>query len=95
VRFVCFSGVPVPVPAWQIENLKILLGSEVPFTTEDHEFKTGEEVTLSRGAGPLAGLRGRVLHIRGRHKLVISISALNYNLTIDIDPKRAEKLTPA
>jgi len=84
VNIVAFSGKPVPVPDWQILNLKILLGAEVPITTETREFEKGEEVKITQGN--LAGLRGTVLQQKGHHKLAIRIDALNYNLTVDIDP---------
>ena len=88
VNIVHFSGQPVPIPDWQIENLKILMGAEVPLDTEIREFSAGEEVCIKHGQ--LAGLRGTVIHVQGRHKLVISINALSYNVTVDIDPGYVE-----
>jgi len=84
VNIIHFSGKPVPIPDWQIENLKILMGAQIPIDHEMREFTAGEEVCIRYG--PLAGLRGTVIHVQGKHKLVISINALNYNVTIDIDP---------
>jgi len=84
VKIVHFCGKPVPIPDWQIQNLKILLGAAVPMSTDCKDFEKGEEVQIMQGS--LGGLRGKILHIKGQHKLVISISALDYNLTIDIDP---------
>lgn len=89
VKAVCFGGKPVPIPGWQIENLKLLLGTDLSFKHEICEFAAGEEVTIKRGS--LNGLRGTILQVRGRHKLIISISALNYCLTIDIGPGWVEK----
>jgi transcription antitermination factor NusG len=83
-NIVHFCGKPVPIPDWQIENLKIVLGSAVKVTREIRQFEKGEEVRIMRGS--LVGLRGKILHIKGKHKLVMSIDALEYNLTIDIDP---------
>jgi transcriptional antiterminator RfaH len=88
VTIIQFSGKPVPIPDWQIENLKIALGAEVPITSETRKLKKGAEVLITRGA--LAGLRGTILQIKGSHKMVISIDALNYNMTIDIDQGFAE-----
>jgi transcriptional antiterminator RfaH len=90
VTIVHFSGKPVPIPDWQINNLKILMGTEVPVDVEEREFIAGEEVLITRGN--LAGLRGVILHIKGQHKLVISIHALHYHLTIDIDPVFVEAI---
>ena len=84
VRILHFCNKPVPIPAWQIQNLKILLGAEVPMSVDCKQFVKGKEVRINQGQ--LTGLRGKILRVKGQHKLVISISALDYNLTIDIDP---------
>jgi transcription antitermination factor NusG len=88
ITIIHFSGKPVPIPDWQIENLKIVLGAEVPVTNEIKELEKGREVRITRGS--LEGLRGIILKVKGHHKLVISINALNYNMTIDIDPRFVE-----
>jgi transcription antitermination factor NusG len=88
VSIVRFCGKAVPVPDWQIENLRILLGNELPPFGEIDDFDRGTEVRITRGT--LQGLRGIITRIHGRHKLVISIHALNYNLTLDIDPGYVE-----
>jgi transcription antitermination factor NusG len=90
VKIVHFCGKPVPIPDWQIQNLRILLGSAVPLSSEYKDFEKGEEVQITQGS--LKGLRGKILHIKGQHKLVISINALDYNLTIDIDPGFVEPI---
>lgn len=92
VRIVHFCGQPVPIPYWQIRNLKILLGAAVPISTNFKDYEKGEEVQIVEGS--LKGLRGKILHIKGMHKLVISISALDYNLTVDINPAYVEPLSP-
>ena len=91
VNIISFCGKPVPVPDWQITNLKILQGSELPVTHEEREFTAGEAVRITQGT--LEGLRGIIVQIKGQQKLVISIQALNYNLSIDIDPAFVEKVT--
>ena len=91
VNIISFSGKPVPVPDWQITNLKILQGSELPVTHEERDFTAGEAVRITQGT--LEGLRGIIVQIKGHQKLVISIQALNYNLSIDIDHAFVEKVT--
>ncbi|HEX2396190.1 MAG TPA: UpxY family transcription antiterminator [Bacteroidales bacterium] len=90
VKIVHFCGVPVPIPDWQIRNLKILLGAAVPMSTNFRDYEKGEEVQIVQGT--LKGLRGKILHVKGMHKLAISINALDYNLTIDIDPSFVESM---
>jgi transcription antitermination factor NusG len=88
MTIVRFSGRPVAIPDWQIENLKILMGTALPITVENHDFVEGEEVRITRGT--LEGLRGVIQQIKGEHKLVISIHALHYHLTVDINPAYVE-----
>lgn len=90
VKFVQFSGEPVPIPDWQINNLKILLGAGMMVENNGKEFKKGEEVMITRGS--LEGLRGVVARSGNRTKLVISITALSYNMVVDIDPMFVEAL---
>jgi transcriptional antiterminator RfaH len=91
MTIVRFSGKPVAIPDWQIENLKILLGTSLPITVENHDFVPGEEVRITRGT--LEGLRGIIRQIKGEHKLVISINALHYHMTVDIDPTFVEAVS--
>ncbi len=88
VRIVSFDFKPVRIPDWQIENLRIITGNMVPFTHETSSFTKGMEVVIVQGT--LRGLRGSLLRIKSKSKLLISISAINYNLTIDIDPYLVE-----
>jgi transcription antitermination factor NusG len=88
VKILFFDGKPVPIPDWQINNLKILLGARVPMETDVKAFKKGRDVRITHGV--LKDLRGKILEIKGQHKLLISITALDYNLTIDIDPTFVE-----
>ncbi len=90
VSFVKFEGKPVPIPDWQIMNLKIAMGAEVPVQQSAVNYSEGEEVHITHGS--LRGIRGTIMNIRGKHKLVLSISALNYQCTIDINPAFVEKL---
>ena len=91
MTIVRFSGKPATIPDWQIENLKILLGTSLPITVENHDFVAGEEVRITRGT--LEGLRGIIQQIRGEHKLVIRIDALQYLLTVNVDPAFVEAVT--
>jgi transcriptional antiterminator RfaH len=91
MNIVRFSGKLVAIPEWQIENLKILLGTSLPITVENRELVTGEEVRITTGT--LEGLRGIIQQIKGEHKLVISIHALHYHLTVNIDPAFVKAVT--
>jgi transcriptional antiterminator RfaH len=90
VNFVKFSGKAVAIPDWQINNLKILLGVMDPVPIEKMDFIQGEEVIISEGI--LKGLRGHISQIKGVKKLVISITALQYHLVVDVDVRFVVKV---
>ena len=90
VNIVHFAGKPAVIPEWQITNLKILMDAEMPFTNEDQFFEKGEEVSILHG--PLQGLKGRIVDVKGAVKLVVSVEALNYCLTVDIDKRLVVKI---
>ncbi len=91
VSFVKFSGKPASIPEWQIQNLKILLGSGKSFKISMEDFHEGDLVTIKTGV--LNGIKGRIAKIRGRNKLVISLDALEFSLTISIHPALVELVT--
>jgi transcription antitermination factor NusG len=91
MRFVPFHGKPISIPDYQIKNLRILEGSELPFTTENRMLVQGEKVRII--AGPLTGLRGTIVRTGNKSKLWISISALHFHLTLDIVDAYVEKDT--
>lgn len=84
VNIVHFCGEPASIPDWQIDNLKTLMRCTIPVSRNGRKFVKGEKVRISTGS--LTGLRGTVACIKGRRGLVIHISALDYNLSVDIDP---------
>lgn len=88
VEYVKFLGKPPSIPAWQIQNLKILLGSGEPFEIVTDQFNEGDFVEIS--AGVLKGLKGKIVKIRRKKKLLISLDALEYSYTVDIHPALVE-----
>ena len=88
VSFVKFSGEPAPIPEWQIQNLKILLNSGKSYKISTEDFHEGDLVTIRSGV--LSGIKGRIARIRGRNKLVISLDALDFSLSISIHPSLVE-----
>lgn len=89
IRYIPFYGRPVAIPDYQIQNLRILEGSELPFTPENQMLVQGEKVRIIHG--PLTGLRGIIVRTGNKSKLWITITALHYHLTVDIVDAYVEK----
>ncbi|MBN2212995.1 MAG: UpxY family transcription antiterminator [Bacteroidales bacterium] len=90
VSFVKFLGKPTSIPAWQIQNLKILLGSGEEFEFASPDLGEGDFVHIT--AGVLKGLKGRIVKVRQKKKLLISLDALDYSFTVDIHPALVERI---
>lgn len=71
---------PVPIPENQISRLKFMCEfSEEPVEFMNEDIEPGEIVTISRG--PLQGLIGELVRIKGKHKVVIRIDKFGCALT--------------
>jgi transcription antitermination factor NusG len=92
VKILHFKGLPVAIPDYQINNLKILLGTMLPVICDPIDYIKGQDVQIVHG--PLKGVRGKILLIKGCQKLVITINALKCNLLVDIDPHYVEPDNP-
>ena len=80
--FVGVRGAGIPIPDAQIENLKTVLLSEIPFN--DHPFlRIGQKVRIRGGA--LDGIEGILEAQKGDRTLVISVEPIHRSLSISID----------
>ena len=86
--FVSFSGTAATVPEKQIEDLRLLLAQEVPFSLYPF-VKEGERVRIRGGA--LDGVQG-LLTQREKDKLVISIDSIQRSLAIEIHGYELERI---
>jgi transcriptional antiterminator RfaH len=80
IRFVNFGGEMTPIPAGQIDDLKMLLSKKIPCAL--HAFlKIGQKVRVRGGC--LNGLEG-ILEQNGEKQLVISIASIARSVSIKI-----------
>jgi transcriptional antiterminator RfaH len=75
VRYVCFEGRAAAIPDSQIHALQQLVYHQ-PLDLElvPGQLTTGDWVEVSRG--PLAGVRGELLQLRGKHRLLLRFQTL-------------------
>jgi transcription antitermination factor NusG len=86
VSYVRFEGKAAIIPEKQIEYLKLMLkhdNAEVDITQEN--FEPGRLIEVI--AGPLIGLRGKLVSMNGKNKLAIELLQLGYSALIEISPK--------
>lgn len=73
---------PIPIESSEIEALQALSRTEL--AREPWPFlKVGDQVRI--GYGSLAGAEGILLQIKGRHRLILSVTLLQRSVAVDID----------
>ena len=80
---------PEPIPDAEIDALKSLMASELPYDAHPY-LREGMMVEVRRG--PLEGVRGILLRKAKRHRLVISIHLIQQAAAVEID---ASEVVPA
>lgn len=83
VCYVTFERKAAIVPDQQIESLRqILTQSDFEIAVSKQNFKTGKQVEIMEG--PLIGLKGELIEIRGKHKFVLRINQVDTTFTIEV-----------
>ena len=90
VKFIMIEGKPVPIPEAQITNLRILCGSDAEVELSTEVYAKGDMVEVT--VGSLNGLRGELIRVGRKHKVVIRIIQPGMNLTVDIKTNAIRKL---
>lgn len=82
-QIVGYSKTPVPVDEAEIDAIQILIASGLP--NQPWPFlRAGDRVHIERG--PLRGLEGILLEVRGAHRLVLSVTLLQRSVAVEIEP---------
>jgi transcription termination/antitermination protein NusG len=91
VRFVGTGDAPTPVGVDQIDAVKKLIANNIPFEEEIYT-GLGKMVTVRRG--PLRGIEGRILEIRGTCRLILSIEIIQRSVSAEVNLNDVEIIKP-
>ncbi|MEZ5361651.1 MAG: UpxY family transcription antiterminator [Bryobacterales bacterium] len=83
MHFVGFGSTPAPVDDAEIEAVRRVVESGVAGQPCPY-LKVGESVEIT--SGPLTGLSGFLLEIKGDRSLVVGVSLLQRSMAVEIDP---------
>lgn len=82
IRIVGYNRSPIPVDEAEINAIHAIVSSGLP--NEPWPFvRVGEPVQIE--SGPLQGLRGILLGVRGAHRLVLSVTLLQRSVAVEVD----------
>lgn len=90
VNFVKFSGKIDPVHDSQIQLIKEILDAEIPLEVTYENYAPGDTVEINKGR--LRGLRGEMVEVMNKHKLLINISSIRQNILLQVNPAFVTKL---
>jgi transcription antitermination factor NusG len=82
VKYVTFGGKAAAIPQDQIDNLKLIINSNADIEVTRKELKPGQQVEVTHGT--LKGLRGELLKVSKKRRLLVRIDTISQNLLINI-----------
>jgi transcriptional antiterminator RfaH len=91
VKYVSFEGKAVAVPVHQIEAIKYYLNEKDPEREDEMEWEKGQDVEVISGS--LTGLTGKLVEVKGKHKVYVEIEAVGSAILLEI-PKRKLRVLP-
>lgn len=89
-RFLYFSGKVASMPDQQIENLKLLLATDVELEVLEYDIKAGETVIIK--AGPFKGMLAETVSIRNKQRLVLRLENMGVAIEINTSMAFVEKM---
>jgi transcription termination/antitermination protein NusG len=92
IQIVGNGKTPLPVADQEIERLQIAVTSEAPKQPWPY-LVAGERVRVIYGS--LKGLEGILIHFKGSHRVVLSVSLLQRSVAVEIDQEWIAALEPA
>jgi len=81
--FVRYLGADAIIPENQINTMKCMLGqSEYDIEVDYTNYRKGQPVIVT--AGPLTGLRGNLVLVKNKHKVIVSLEQINVNIIAEL-----------
>jgi transcription elongation factor/antiterminator RfaH len=82
VSFVTFAGKPAEIPDAEIDSIRRLVSSELPYDPHPY-LKIGRKVRVC--SGPLQGCEGILTRKKGLARLILSVSLLQQSVSAEVD----------
>ena len=89
VSFVIFDGEPAQIPTAEIDAVRRLVESELPYDPHPY-LKIGRKVRVR--SGPLEGCEGILIRKKGLARLVLSVNLLQQSVSAEVDADTVEPL---
>jgi len=93
LNFIKFSGKMIPIPEIEISILKRVVGEEIPVEAKPGtrgELTAGDWVEIN--SGNLIGLKGRLVEVENKNKLIVQLENVGYTLHLEVKPSQVSRL---
>lgn len=92
VSYVRFEGKAAIIPDHQINYLKLMLEQgDLEVEISHQTFRPGQLVEVM--AGPLIGLRGKLVEIKGKEKVALELEKIGYSALVEIEKSHIRSFT--
>jgi transcription antitermination factor NusG len=82
VKFISFEGKAASIPDYQIEAIRKSITDDVDYSVSTDRFKKGLMVEIETGS--MKGVRGEIISISGKKKLLLRIDNVGYSLVVEL-----------
>jgi transcription antitermination factor NusG len=89
-RFLKINQNLLAIPPKEIDLLKRIVGEITDIEIDTASWQQGDKVEVI--AGQLTGLQGTLVEKRGKHRLIITLHTLGYDLSLEINRNLLRKL---
>lgn len=83
VRYIRFNGQPAIIRDKEIEMIKKVLSSNTEIEVVDGKVEVGADIKISSGI--FKGYDGKVVEIKGKHKVVLEIESINKSILVTVE----------
>jgi len=82
VRLVTFNSIPATIPESQLNSIRFVLKQKKEIERIDY-LTPGQEIGVTQG--PLKGVKGILINVKNKHRLVLRLDSIMQAISVDID----------
>jgi transcription antitermination factor NusG len=90
VGFVRFAKEILPIPDHEFNLMRRICGEDLEVAVEKYTFYEGDAVEIS--TGNLAGIKGKLIEIEGKNRVLVELEHLGFNLQLSIEKQNLIKI---
>ncbi|MCG8578513.1 MAG: UpxY family transcription antiterminator [Bacteroidales bacterium] len=89
VAYVSYKGKACVIPDSDILAMKRTIENQLDFSIEANQIEKGQQITVT--SGPLEGIKGEVVDIKGKKKIILRIQHIGYTLVVNLEDANFKK----